>query len=218
MNTKTIIAAVVGAIASFLLGWIIWGILLMDYFQANMIHYDGLMINPPILWAIFLSGLAQTTLFAFLFEKMNVVNLMDGFKYGVIINFFISISMTLFFYSSMNWYIGVTVMVVDILVNTIYGGLIGDISESATLKLNDEKVSLLSQAEQIVLGFSGKSIVLRSAGLVGPNRHPGLFFRHKNLLTAPNSYVNLVHQKDIVALIIASIKDPNIHGILIFNS
>jgi len=103
--------------------------------------------------------------------------------------------------------------IVLISTTAVYGGLIGDISESATLKLDDEKVNLISQAEKIVLGFTGQSIVIRSAGLVGPNRHPGIFFRHSKLLTAPNSYVNLVHQKDVVALIIASIKDPYINGI-----
>lgn len=125
MNAKTIIAAVVGAIAAFLLGWIIWGMLLMDYFIANMVNYEGLMINPPILWAIFLSGLATSFLLAYLFEKMNVHTLADGFKNGLIIYFFIALSMALYFYASMNWYSGKVVMIVDVVVNSIYGGLIG---------------------------------------------------------------------------------------------
>jgi nucleoside-diphosphate-sugar epimerase len=102
-----------------------------------------------------------------------------------------------------------------ILISTtaVYGGLIGDVSESAVLKIDDEKVSIISQAEQKVLGFTGQSIVIRSAGLVGPNRHPGIFFRKKKLLTAPNSYVNLVHQKDVVSLIIALIKNKHVSGI-----
>lgn len=125
MNTKIIIAAVVGAIAAFLLGWIIWGVLLMDYFVSNTIQYEGLMINPPILWAIFLSGLAVSVLLAFLFEKMNIFSIADGFKYGVIVYFCFAFSISMFFYASMNWYNGITVIVVDVLVNTIYGGLIG---------------------------------------------------------------------------------------------
>lgn len=125
MNTKTIIAAVVGAIASFLLGYIIWGVLLMDYFEENSIQYDGLMNNPPILWAIFLSGLATSSLYAFLFDKLSINSVVEGFKYGLIINFFIAVSFALYFYAAMNLYSGTTVIFVDVIVNTIYGGLIG---------------------------------------------------------------------------------------------
>jgi nucleoside-diphosphate-sugar epimerase len=102
-----------------------------------------------------------------------------------------------------------------ILISTtaIYEGIIGDVTESAKLKLNSEKVSILSQAEQAVIAFHGQGIILRSAGLVGPQRHPGIFFRNKKLLTSPNSYVNLIHQNDIVALLILLIKKEKVTGI-----
>ena len=97
----------------------------MDYFEANTIHYEGLTNNPPILWAIFLSGLAITLLFSFLFEKMNINSIAGGFKYGAIIYFLFSLSMALYFYAAMNYYSGTTIMVVDVLASTVYGGLTG---------------------------------------------------------------------------------------------
>lgn len=102
-----------------------------------------------------------------------------------------------------------------ILISTtaVYEGIIGDVTESAQLKFSSEKVKLLTEAEQCVLNFSNQGVVLRCAGLVGPNRHPGIFFRNKKLLTAPNSYVNLIHQVDVVEQIILIINSKVISGI-----
>ncbi len=127
MNTKTIIAIVVGSISAFLLGWLVWGILLADYYKANMIEYPGMMIDPPILWAIFISNIVGTTLLAWLFGKMNVNSMMGGFQAGAIIYFFIALSYSLMFYSMMNWYANTTVMIVDVIVNAVFGGIIGAI-------------------------------------------------------------------------------------------
>lgn len=102
-----------------------------------------------------------------------------------------------------------------ILISTtaVYEGIIGDVTESAKLKLDSEKVKLLTEAEQYILNFSNQGIVLRCAGLVGPDRHPGIFFRNKKLLTAPNSYVNLIHQNDVVEQILLMIKSDTISGV-----
>lgn len=95
----------------------------------------------------------------------------------------------------------------------IYEGIIGDVSENSTLKRNITKVDILAKSEQSVLGFNGQSIVLRCSGLVGEDRHPGRFFKHNKKLTAPNAYVNLVHQVDVVEQIRLLIDNSYIEGI-----
>ena len=129
MNSKTIIAAVVGAIASFLLGWVVWGMLLMDYFKSNTVQYEGMMLgeNEMKLWAIFISNLASSWLFAWLFSRMNIKTLAGGFQTGAIINFIWALSIDMMFYSMMNWYANSTIIVVDVIVNAIFGGIIGAI-------------------------------------------------------------------------------------------
>src|SRR6188768_3837416 len=114
MNSKTIIAAVVGAIASFLLGWLVWGILLMDYFKTNTVQYEGMMLpdNEMKIWAIFISNLASSGLFAWLFSKMNITTLAGGFQTGAIINLVWALSIDMMFYSMMNWYANTTIIVV----------------------------------------------------------------------------------------------------------
>jgi nucleoside-diphosphate-sugar epimerase len=95
----------------------------------------------------------------------------------------------------------------------VYEGISGDITESAKLNNNIEKVKLLTQAEQHVLDFSNQGVVIRAAGLVGPDRHPGIFFNNKKVLTSPNATVNLVHQADMVGQILLMIKSDTIKGV-----
>ncbi|GAA6203814.1 NAD(P)-binding domain-containing protein [Thalassotalea sp. SU-HH00458] len=95
----------------------------------------------------------------------------------------------------------------------VYEGIDGDITESAKLNNNIEKVKLLSQAEQHVLDFSNQGVVIRAAGLVGPKRHPAIFFKNNRVLTSPKAYVNLVHQADMVGQILLMIKNDSIQGV-----
>jgi len=92
----------------------------------------------------------------------------------------------------------------------VYHGLVGNVDEDSQLSLTTEKVQMLNAAEQHVLNFSKLSSklfskqgsVLRLAGLVGPERHPGKFLTLSNS-TAP---INLIHQQDAVGLIESLIK------------
>jgi hypothetical protein len=127
MNTKTIIAALVGAVVAFLLGWLVWGILLMDYFRENTYQYEGLMVAEEEfkLWAIFIHNLCNAFLLAWVFTRSNVRTLAGGFQNGAIINFLVSLGFAMMFYSMMNWYKGPAVIAVNVIVNTIFGGVVG---------------------------------------------------------------------------------------------
>lgn len=83
----------------------------------------------------------------------------------------------------------------------IYNGLAGDLNEEANLDFNAEKVEVLQAAEQVAKTFSKQVIILRLAGLVGPNRHPGKFLQSDRLFKNASAQVNLVHQTDVVNII-----------------
>lgn len=99
----------------------------------------------------------------------------------------------------------------------VYEGLVGVVDESAKLNLSElhslEKASILSAAEQAVLNFYPHSNVLRLAGLVGPERHPGNFLRAKRTLKNSTAPVNLIHQQDGVGLILALLSSASPNGI-----
>ena len=102
----------------------------------------------------------------------------------------------------------------------VYDGLAGVVDEDSLLPLATEKVKILHAAEQAVLSFSRaeiehedkqeikQGIVLRLAGLVGPERHPGKFLLSNKTLSNSSVPVNLIHQQDAAGLIEALLQTP----------
>ena len=125
MSSKAIIAALVGAIFSFLAGWVVYGILLMDFYTANTIVYEGLAKGPmPDLVFIFISGLFNTLLVSVIFSKWaHVKTFKGGFINGMIIYFLITGSVDLGHYAFYNL-MNLTLIIADIIVGTIFGGLV----------------------------------------------------------------------------------------------
>jgi len=95
----------------------------------------------------------------------------------------------------------------------VYNDLAGQVNEDNALNLTTEKVQVLNQAEKIALNFSKQSNVLRLAGLVGPERHPGKFLLANKTLSNSRAPVNLIHQKDAVGLIESLLQEKYIPGI-----
>ena len=63
------------------------------------------------------------------------------------------------------------------------------------------------KAEKLLKAAFGENLtVLRLAGLIGPDRHPGKFLAGKRALKNPNVPVNLIHQADCIGLIEAILK------------
>ena len=88
----------------------------------------------------------------------------------------------------------------------VYQGLQGQVDELTELDLTMKKSALLYQAEQAVLNFSNKGQVLRLAGLIGEDRNPGRFLAGKTNLPSGHDPVNLVHQLDVIGVIMALIE------------
>jgi len=96
--------------------------------------------------------------------------------------------------------------------SAVYNGLTGLVDEDSVLDINAEKVSILTRAEQAARNFSGKTVVLRLAGLVGPERHPGRFMQGKKVLSEPQAFINLIHQDDAIGVLMEIITEQDITG------
>ncbi len=85
---------------------------------------------------------------------------------------------------------------------SVYGGT-GIIDESAMeFSIRENPIQLL-KAEHIFQEYLPKrSVVLRLAGLAGPNRNPGNFLAGKKNVPNPKAGVNFIHQKDVVEILI----------------
>ncbi len=125
MNTKAILAGLAGGVFAFFAGWLIYGILLMDFMMDHTIKYDGLMKDPPDFVFIIISNLVYGLFFAFIFHRWaNVKTLAGGFLNGMIISVFLVLSFDTSMYAFYNLF-DMTAMLVDVAVGTIFGGLTG---------------------------------------------------------------------------------------------
>lgn len=88
MNTKKmLIAGTIAGILFFLLGWLVYGILLKDYFFNNTGAAGHLDRIDIIIGTVFLGSLLQGYLYAYVFTKLNVESLKDGLITGGILGF-----------------------------------------------------------------------------------------------------------------------------------
>lgn len=46
-----------------------------------------------------------------------------------------------------------------------------------------------------------ETTIVRFAGLFGPQRHPGNWFKNGRIIPQPNGYVNMIHQEDCIEII-----------------
>jgi hypothetical protein len=71
MNTKVLLAALAGGVTSFLLGWLFYGILLMDFFNSNQGSATGVMKDEASMgWIpLILGNLATGLLFALIYSR-----------------------------------------------------------------------------------------------------------------------------------------------------
>ena len=102
MNKKILIGGIAGGIFFFLLGWLVYGILLMDYMnqhaglRGNVNRGDADMQMIYILAGSMLQGI----LLAYVLVRTNVSSLMGGFLTGAILGFLISSSVDLSMYGT----------------------------------------------------------------------------------------------------------------------
>lgn len=127
MNAKFYLSALAGTVTTFLLGWLIYGILLKGFSEANTIHYEGLMPEMPNMFLLILSNLFMALFIAFVFQRWAGFNTFrNGLFGGMIIGFFISAAFDLSMFSMMNLVTPVF-LIVDILVYTFMTGITGGV-------------------------------------------------------------------------------------------
>jgi len=126
MNTKTLLGALIAGVISFLLGWLIFGILLMDYYTANMVQYSGLVKNPPEIWAIAIANLAWALLIAWVFSMSGINTVSRGISTGFILGFLMTLGFNSFLYAQFNLY-NTKILAIDTVLSGVMGGINGAI-------------------------------------------------------------------------------------------
>ncbi|MEH2920211.1 SDR family oxidoreductase [Samsonia erythrinae] len=93
---------------------------------------------------------------------------------------------------------------------SVYGDDSGVVKENSPLRPTTSAGKTLASLEQWLQNLPDTSVdVLRLAGLVGGERHPGRFLAGKTNLPHGNHGVNLVHQEDVLSAILLLLKRPS---------
>ena len=101
---KWVVVAFLGAIAYFDLAWLVFGTLMIDFYLTNILPYDGLVKDPPVIWSLFIHGLSISVLLSYLFYKMTVNTFTKGFFVSLWLGFLITLWFYSFMFASLNLY------------------------------------------------------------------------------------------------------------------
>ncbi len=128
-TNKILIAGIAGGATFFILGWLIYGMILSSYMQSQS--------NPAIMrpmsemkwWALIISNLAQGFLFAIVYDWSNVKTLSSGAGKGAILGLILAIAMDLGLYSMYTMFSGLSPVVIDavasVVMFTVTGAVVG---------------------------------------------------------------------------------------------
>lgn len=128
MIKKLIYATLAGSVVQFLLGWLIYGLLLADFMDTHSTHYEGLMKDMntgSFIILIFISGLIMSFLIAFIFQRWaKFEKFFMGLTAGMLLGFFFALAYDLSGFAMMNLY-SVSAMIADVIANTVVVGIVG---------------------------------------------------------------------------------------------
>jgi len=128
METNKILrGGIAGGVAFFLLGWLIYGVLLMDYTTANFNQCAARPMEEMVWWAMMLSNLAFGFMLSIIFSWSNTTGMMAGAKVAGIIGLFVSVSMDFSVYSMSTMFANLSTVFVDILAYAIMSVISGAI-------------------------------------------------------------------------------------------
>jgi hypothetical protein len=128
MKTRKILfGGLAGGLTFFLLGWLLYGILLMGFMSAHSNQCAARPMQDMVWWAIIGSNLALGFLLTLILSWSGITTIMSGVRVSCITGLLLSASMDLSFYSMTTMYSSLAVIIVDIMVYTFMftvGGIV----------------------------------------------------------------------------------------------
>jgi len=126
-NNKVLLAGIAGTVSFFILGWVVYGMMLMDFMAANVGTATGVNKSEEemsFLWIV-IGNLASGYLLAIIFGSYgNITTAMAGAKAGAVIGLLMSIGYDAIMYGTTN-IMNMNAMWADIAVSTIMCAITG---------------------------------------------------------------------------------------------
>jgi hypothetical protein len=130
MNTnKFLIGGIIGGIAYFLLGWLVWGMLLMNFMNEHTTEPGKAVMRGEdnmVWWALIVGNLLWGLTLSYVFVKSGVSSAGGGAAMGAVLGLLISAAINCMLYAQLNAW-DTTSMAVDIVANAVVGAIVGGI-------------------------------------------------------------------------------------------
>jgi hypothetical protein len=137
---KILVGTLTGGVVLFLLGWLIYGILLKDYMAANCNTEGSRPMDQMIWWALILSNFTWGLLLSTCIYWFGVFSPSAGGRVGAVLGLLTGLAFDLGMYSMTTMYLNANVIIVDVIAYVIMFALAGMITAWAMAKVNDPTV------------------------------------------------------------------------------
>jgi hypothetical protein len=127
MDTKTLIGGLIAGVAFFLLGWLIYGMLLMDIMAP---YGNPACMRPEAemsMVMMILSNLVWGWVFALILSKWPVSNFSNGASAGAILGGALALAIDLGMYAYSTMYNSMTGIAIDVVANVVMCAIVGGI-------------------------------------------------------------------------------------------
>ena len=115
MNMRILRGTLFGGIAFFFLGWLVWGMLLMDFSKENYNQTIYLPDDGMIWWAMIASNLVLALLVTLALNWAGAKTIVDGLKFGALVGGLYALTTDLGMYSMTTVILNLTAVAVDTL-------------------------------------------------------------------------------------------------------
>lgn len=124
MDTKKLLmGTVVGGVTYFILGFIIYGILLVDMMQGGCMRADADMV-----WGALIAGnFGFAALLTYVFLKSGTSGFGAGAQVGAAVAFLVALSVDLMMYATTTAMTSMTMLATDVAGSTVMGGVAGGV-------------------------------------------------------------------------------------------
>ncbi len=122
---KILRGTVFGGLAYFLLGWLVYGIILMDFFMANTNNCANRPDGEMIWWAIIASNLCAALLLTLILNWSNAKKISDGLVTGTIFGALFTATIDFSFWSMTTMYNSLGPIILEIIVGAAIYAVIG---------------------------------------------------------------------------------------------
>jgi len=125
MNMKILKGTLIGGIIYFLLGWLVYGMLLADFMASNYNQCPNRPEAEMIWWSMILSNLIYAYFLTMILKWTGAKSLIDGLKIGALVGLLFAATIDLSFYAMTTIFNNIGALIVDLIVSTVLAAIMG---------------------------------------------------------------------------------------------